>query len=361
MASLPPAEDLPTGSAFTEAWVAPDGPTEPSGAQPTTDPALLPVPPGQPTAALKAQVTNRYAIVALITGFTGLLVLAIGFGIIALVQIRRRGQKGAGLAIGGVAAGTVWTAAGLAVVTSSLLSVDRENTALASEPRAGECFIEPDGLSDGHQVKVVPCRSPHNAEVLSTALAPDGPYPGDESMKMWAAGACDPAFARIETSRNYRYLDLLTTEPDRESWGEGDRRVSCYVWYRTSGPLTEPMDRTLDPGLKRLRDLAAGDCFLGWTDGSAAVRIVVCTKPHSHQVYAVRTLKGGRAHPGSAEIEQHAYEACRKALDEVYRERRPPEQVFFLFPDERLWMAGSRTVHCLVTGGDSLLLKSVVP
>ncbi|MCP9971384.1 hypothetical protein [Actinomadura madurae] len=49
--------------------------------------------------------------VALVTALIGLVLLGIGFGVAALVQTGRRGEKGRALAITALAASVVWLAA----------------------------------------------------------------------------------------------------------------------------------------------------------------------------------------------------------------------------------------------------------
>ncbi|WP_346045995.1 DUF4190 domain-containing protein [Actinomadura chokoriensis] len=72
---------------------------EPPGAEPTG---------AEPPAAVR-RPTNRFAVVALVTGLVGMVVFAVGFAVAALVQTGRRGEKGRGLAIGGIAASLVWS------------------------------------------------------------------------------------------------------------------------------------------------------------------------------------------------------------------------------------------------------------
>jgi hypothetical protein len=68
-----------------------------------------------PIAPVTGQTTNALAILALIFGFLGG-VVAIPAGVVALSQIKKTGQAGRGMAGWGIALGSIWVAAGAALV-----------------------------------------------------------------------------------------------------------------------------------------------------------------------------------------------------------------------------------------------------
>jgi Domain of unknown function (DUF4190) len=90
-------------------------PVPPPYQPPTSDPANSPFAPnyGQPYGQYAPPVappppgTNGFAIASFVLSFCGGL-LSVIFGIIALVQIRKSGQKGKGLAIAGLCISGVW-------------------------------------------------------------------------------------------------------------------------------------------------------------------------------------------------------------------------------------------------------------
>lgn len=70
-------------------------------------PGAWPRPPGAPAR------TSRLAIAALVTGLLGLVPVATGLAIGALVRTGRRGERGRGLAVGGLVASAAWVVAGV--------------------------------------------------------------------------------------------------------------------------------------------------------------------------------------------------------------------------------------------------------
>ncbi|MBW3556105.1 MAG: DUF4190 domain-containing protein [Actinobacteria bacterium] len=107
-----------------------------------------PPPPPAPSAAAG---TNGFAIAALILGAIGAVVLAPIFGIIALIQIRKRGQPGKGLAIAGLVLAGSWTLLIVAVAVVVLLtdakrgpSGDVAEAGSLGRPRRRALFRAPD-------------------------------------------------------------------------------------------------------------------------------------------------------------------------------------------------------------------------
>ncbi|GAA1543798.1 hypothetical protein GCM10009678_28130 [Actinomadura kijaniata] len=136
MSRLVTSPSAPSGPDEPLAWAAPDAPAAPA---PPTAPSEVPTPSpaGRPR-------LNRFAIVT------------VGFGIAALVQIGRRGERGRALATGGLAAATAWLfAVGvITIVALGELSGPRRDASgrvsagggrtLAPFLRPGDCFV---GLS----------------------------------------------------------------------------------------------------------------------------------------------------------------------------------------------------------------------
>ena len=97
-------------------------------AQPSSNPPPQPTgyPPGPEFPPPPAASTNGFAVAALIFGILGRL-LGFVFGIIALVQIRRTGQKGTGLAVAGLVLSALWLLAlGLGLVLLLAAGADRD-------------------------------------------------------------------------------------------------------------------------------------------------------------------------------------------------------------------------------------------
>jgi hypothetical protein len=102
----------------------------PPGYPPTYPPAGPYQPYGPPMAM--PQNTNGFAIASLIFGIIGCtpisFVLSIIFGCIALSQIKTRGERGRGMAIGGLVACGVWAVVVAVVVTVAALTDSHDST-----------------------------------------------------------------------------------------------------------------------------------------------------------------------------------------------------------------------------------------
>ncbi|ALV33792.1 DUF4190 domain-containing protein [Streptomyces sp. CdTB01] len=206
---------------------------------------------------------NSLAIASLVLGILCCVpALGLLFGLIALGQIRRKGERGKGMAI----AGSVLSSAGLALWVlvlatngiSSFWSGFKEaahDHGSAYTLTEGECFDAPDGSLEGvaYDVDKVPCAGQHDGEVFAAFKMP-GPaaYPGDEKVT-------DVADTRCYALR-YSYamdvwavpddVDVYYLTPTRESWRYGDREVTCvFGSTEDGGSLTGSLrndERSLD-------------------------------------------------------------------------------------------------------------------
>ncbi|GAA2551821.1 hypothetical protein GCM10010398_44090 [Streptomyces fimbriatus] len=141
---------------------------------------------------------NGVAVAALVFGVLRFLpAVGLVLGLIALRQIRRRGERGRGMAI----AGSVLSSLGLALWAVSLatgFAADvwegvkegaRGNGVLAL--REGDCFDAPGGLEGvALDADRVPCAGEHDGEVFALVTLPDGAYPGDARLTDTADGRC---------------------------------------------------------------------------------------------------------------------------------------------------------------------------
>lgn len=264
----------------SQGWTPPGGPgpaQPPAPSPPQPAPAAYPYPmpaggpPGMPYppygAVPRRPATNGFAIGSLVTGIVCCLPpLGLVLGLVALAQIRKRGDEGRGLAI----AGTV-----LSVISTILMTVAfatgtvgeawdgfrkaaRESAAADStfDLRTGQCFDTPGrGLEDEEEaesVRTVDCDRPHEGEVTGTFLL-DGfdEWPGQKAVETEAERRCEDInsgytldwWAVPETAEPYYYM------PTRDSWRFGDRKVACAL--ASAGPRLESSVRsdrtTLDP------------------------------------------------------------------------------------------------------------------
>lgn len=201
---------------------------------PVTAPAPAPVSTPPPV----EQRTNGFAIASLITGLFGVAPLGIAFGVVALVKIRRRPQRGRGPAIGGLIASGVWLLLYAAVAVLVVLAV-RDGRTLFAPP--GHVYIEDlapgdcvDGLT-GEEVATLPlmvCEAPHEGEVYDVFDLPAGPWPGEKAVDTEIQKRCINGLTHLaRDDLSYQWFS-----PSEESW-PGYRRAVCVV-YDENGLIT---------------------------------------------------------------------------------------------------------------------------
>ncbi|MDQ1641606.1 MAG: hypothetical protein QOJ90_957 [Actinomycetota bacterium] len=203
------------------------------GAAPGPAYAWGPAPPPEP------RTTNRWAIVALVTGLLPLVPVALGAGITALVQIHRRNQAGMWMAIVGIVGAVVWSVGAVAVAIGFFLSsvlpfegggLGRVDAAASTE--VGTCLIGPGG--ELSQATVIDCASDHDGEVYRVLHLEGLQWPGSDEVDMRADDACYGDFAAyVGRSYDFSDYDYGYFLPDKAEWEAGEHRVVCVVM---SGP-----------------------------------------------------------------------------------------------------------------------------
>lgn len=213
-------------------------------------------PPHAPSAA--SGRTNGVAIAAIIMGF----VVPIGgiiAGAIALAQIKRTGEKGRGLAIGGIIAGGVITVLSVIAVVALVMfalfgagvaatSVDPSDppadtddggvTIGPSEQAPSDAYTLPVGLCLDEvpsgiisPANVLDCAQPHTYEVFGSFFLDDGVFLGDDTVESAAYEQCDAAYPDFvgipweQSALAYYYV-----APNEQTWAEGDREISCLLY-----------------------------------------------------------------------------------------------------------------------------------
>ncbi|MEU5811063.1 DUF4190 domain-containing protein [Streptomyces sp. NPDC047718] len=188
---------------------------------------------------------NGFALASLLVGLLCLPPLGIVLGIVALVQIAGKGERGRPLAITGLAVSLVTTAL-------LVLAVDRAAEPLFSrldtlspyedvegevtdidELRAGDCFNVPGGdlLDEDPLFYRVACTEVHHGEVTSSTRFDPAQFRGGRKMKRAATDACwraQDAYA-MDSWALPGYAELFWFAPPREGWGGGERRLLCVI------------------------------------------------------------------------------------------------------------------------------------
>lgn len=253
-------------SSSPQGWPAPQQPYPP-----------VPPPPGAPH---PSATTNGLAIASLVTGIVCLVPpLGLVLGAVALGQIKRKGQRGKGLAVAGMVLSLISTllaAVGFAaggfkefVDGARKVQEDVASTDSAFSLRTGDCFNQPGGTVDQREVetiKSVGCAKPHDAEVTGAFQLTGSTYPGVPAIEKQAEERC------LKISEQYSLDSWAVPEnavtfyyhPTEDSWRRvKDRTVTC-AFAAEKGKLTGSLRAdatTLDAGqvayLKAMNSLDA--------------------------------------------------------------------------------------------------------
>lgn len=99
------------------------------------------------------------------------------------------------------------------------------------ELEVGDCFENPDNLGEVTTVEVHECTEAHDSEVYANITVPGGSYPGEAAMQETADELCLSEFDSF-VGRNWResVLDFSWLYPTEDSWGDGDRMVTCFLY-----------------------------------------------------------------------------------------------------------------------------------
>ncbi len=166
-------------------------------------------------------------------------------GLVALRQIRRRGERGTGLAVGG----SVLSGIGLALWALMLATggasdfwegvKDGAHDGASISLAKGECFDAPGGSLSGttYDVDKVPCSGEHDGEVFASFRLKGGVYPGDDSV----TGTADERCYGLQDSYAMDGwavpddVDVYYLTPTGGSWSAGDREVTCVFGSVSEG------------------------------------------------------------------------------------------------------------------------------
>ncbi|RNL75462.1 DUF4190 domain-containing protein [Nocardioides marmorisolisilvae] len=198
--------------------------------------------------------TNGFAIAALIFGIIPICFLGLIFGIVALVQTGKSGQKGKGLAIAGIVLNVIWLVAGVTIaVVSSLDNADRDSTGTITKSgkvsvfdlKVGDCFNGLDNVKMGDTIFTldgVPCSKLHQGEVYAEAPINEASYPGPESLQRSGETPCKDKLQQV-APKHYanRDVGVIWIYPEKDAWSRGDHHYSCIAISvgRSTGSITD--------------------------------------------------------------------------------------------------------------------------
>ncbi|MFD0686650.1 septum formation family protein [Actinomadura fibrosa] len=296
-------------------------------------------PAAEPEAVPEVRRTNRLAITALVIGLLAVTFLAVGAAVLALDMRESPGP-----------------------VRDSAGRITKAREVPVTTLRKGDCFTGFTETAPARTVRSMPCTEPHDGEVVDEKQLAAGPYPGEQAVTFQASQACKGWLKKFQTSRVRDDLSAFNTEPERDSWKDGDREVLCTLHYTGPGALGTPLESTLDKSLKEVTGLRPGDCLPDIEGWSAVARTVACTEPHLYEVITLFELPDG-PYAGDAPTKRRAAVGCTRLLRAAFKRDRPPVAMSGVAwpPEEWQWDEGTRTAICLARPSKGRLNRSVMP
>ncbi|MFD6922770.1 DUF4190 domain-containing protein [Streptomyces sp. NPDC059944] len=180
---------------------------------------------------------NGIAIAALVLGILCFLPgVGLVLGIVALVQIRKRGERGKGMAVGGI----VMSSIGALLVALMFATGGADDfwkgfsegvAGSTFSLEKGECFDAPGDTLEGlaYDVDKVPCVGKHDAEVFASVTVAGDSFPGDSAVTDQADDKC---YALMDAYAMDVWavpddVDVYHFTPTSQSWRVGDREITC--------------------------------------------------------------------------------------------------------------------------------------
>ena len=111
------------------------------------------------------------------------------------------------------------------------------------ELSVGDCFDDPSNFEEVTSVEVVECTEPHDNEVYANLTVPNSSFPGIQAMQTQADDLCHDDFGDfVGTPWEDSLLDYGWLHPTEESWDDGDRVVTCFLYDADFQKLTRSME-----------------------------------------------------------------------------------------------------------------------
>ncbi|WP_333771837.1 DUF4190 domain-containing protein, partial [Streptomyces sp. IBSBF 2435] len=198
--------------------------------------------PGQQGWYAHERTTNGMSIAALVVGLIPCVpVLGLIFGLVGLKQVKRRGERGKGMAVAGITLSSVWTLGLAALITLAAVGVFDGGNTQVGDLKAGQCFntvgkkLSDYGSDSGTRstsVDVVDCAEAHDAEafaVYEIQSGADDPYPGVDGVTDDAQTNCVKYARTYLDGKEPRVADKLYFYlPPAGNWAEHERSVICF-------------------------------------------------------------------------------------------------------------------------------------
>jgi hypothetical protein len=170
--------------------------------------------------------TNWWAIVSLIFGVLGGILISVVCGIVGLKKAKQ-GQGGRGLAIAGLALSGLWVL--LFAVGILFYFVIGKGTVTATDVKVGDCLKEIPSSTRVLTVDTVGCEEMHAGEVFAVLMMPDGDFPGQSAIEEYQ-NKCEPELSSYAPDAiTDESVQLYVLYPTAETWEQGDRAVTCVA------------------------------------------------------------------------------------------------------------------------------------
>jgi hypothetical protein len=196
---------------------------------------------------LRRQPVNRLAIATLISGLLGGFLAPI-FGVIALIQVKKRRQRGKILAVCGMAAFVFWAALAVFQVSTGRAWWQHDpggGIASGLDLAVQDCFAAP-AMSGEVSVARLPCTDLHTGEAFAVVPLPDGPYPDVLELYRSSLARCQSqAATSLGAVANRSDVRIQVMTPTSYMWLRQPHHVVCYFNFQAG--VTRPV-----------RELAAG-------------------------------------------------------------------------------------------------------
>lgn len=278
----------------------------------------------------------------------GLLAVAVGAIVAAIVTMSISGFRSSHLEAHGPGAGPGW-----------------RNNSVFGTTRAGDCltWTDPKTLD----LSKVNCADKHLFEVTADIDLSD--YPGRE----FGPGTRFPDSLRFAELRDEHCMTAAQTylngrldprgrfvvgmiNPGEPAWNKGDRTVRCGLQLvsATGNATQQTVGRVRDSDQSRIFDV--GTC-IGINQNLPTNEPVDCTAPHAYEVMSTVDLgqqfNGGP--PANADQDKYMQEQCARVADSYLGGPKAlinkTLTIFWDNIDARSWLVGSHKLNCLVGKG----------
>ncbi|GMA30122.1 DUF4190 domain-containing protein [Litorihabitans aurantiacus] len=245
----------PYGSGPTGAGAPPSSPGQPAGAFSSPPSEMAGQSAGAGPSFAMPQLTqaplDAVSVAAVVTGVLATGPVALVLGLVGLRRTTRSWLRSPRIAVTGIVLGAVGSIAWVVVAIVAALGGFGASGGVAepgdvAEPRvvhpsltaAGNCVEALPVQQEVGELTLVPCATPHAAQVLTTWEVEDATYPGPEAILADATERCDGELADRGLDDAAHLAWPLVPAPG--GWDEGQRTASCLV--RSAGaPLTEDL------------------------------------------------------------------------------------------------------------------------